>query len=375
MNVFCWLGWNAPSTVIASARAPRGRARSAAGAPGARRRAPARAQRRPHRLVAERAERDDHAHAGRAARARGRGTARTRRARPASACSPAARSAPRRRRTRRAARGRRRRATDVGWFAKPHAVQRREQEVARAVAGEHAAGAVAAVRGRREPDDQHPGAAGRRSRAPAGPSTSSSRNDARFSRATCSRHATSRGHARHADDLGARARRDRVRGAGHECGCLRRADRYPPRPMRVLLLVNATASSVTPRKRVHDPQDARGAARRRGRGDVAPRARDPARARRRRTTASTSSRCSPATARSTKRPTVCCTPTPRSRRCPADRRTCTRGRSAIPRDADRRGERAARVARTRRDDQARRRRHGRTAGRSCSTPASASTPR
>ena len=52
-----------------------------------------------------------------------------------------------------------------------------------------------------------------------------------------------------------------------------------------------------------DPQAARRAARRRGRGDVAPRPRHAARARGRRTTASTSSSCSPATARSTRRPT------------------------------------------------------------------------
>ena len=37
-------------------------------------------------------------------------------------------------------------------------MERREQEVAGPVAGEDAAGAVAAVRGRREPDDQHAGA-------------------------------------------------------------------------------------------------------------------------------------------------------------------------------------------------------------------------
>ena len=40
-------------------------------------------------------------------------------------------------------------------MAKPVAMQRGEQEVARAVAGEHAAGAVGAVRGRREPEHEH----------------------------------------------------------------------------------------------------------------------------------------------------------------------------------------------------------------------------
>ena len=51
------------------------------------------------------------------------------------------------------------------------AVQRGEQPVARAVAREHAPGAVAAVRRRREPEHVHARVAGRRSRAPDGPST------------------------------------------------------------------------------------------------------------------------------------------------------------------------------------------------------------
>ena len=47
-------------------------------------------------------------------------------------------------------------AVDVGCDAQPGAVQRGEQHVAAAVAGEHPPGAVGAVRGRRQPDDQHP---------------------------------------------------------------------------------------------------------------------------------------------------------------------------------------------------------------------------
>ena len=132
--------------------------------------------------------------------------------------------------------------------------------------------------------------------------------------------------------------------------------------MRVLLLVNATASSVTARKRVRDPQaprapstKSRSPRRRAAATPRASRARPP-------TTASTSSRCSPATARSTKPPTVSPAPTPRSRRSPAARRTCTRRTLGYParpgrRDAARCSAslRAARV-------QAHRRRHGRTAG-------------
>ncbi len=48
---------------------------------------------------------------------------------------------------------------DVGMFAKPVTMERRHQEIARAadaVAGEDPAGAVRAVRGRRQPDDEQP---------------------------------------------------------------------------------------------------------------------------------------------------------------------------------------------------------------------------
>ena len=57
------------------------------------------------------------------------------------------------------------------WLAKPGAVERREQEVAGAVAGEDPAGAVGPVGRRGEADDQEPGLAGRRSRGPGGPSS------------------------------------------------------------------------------------------------------------------------------------------------------------------------------------------------------------
>ena len=45
---------------------------------------------------------------------------------------------------------------EVGWLASPARQQRGEDPVAAAVAGEHPAGAVAPVRGRRQPDDGDP---------------------------------------------------------------------------------------------------------------------------------------------------------------------------------------------------------------------------
>ena len=190
-------------------------------------------------------------------------------------------------------------AVDVGWFAKPHAVQRREQEVAGPVAGEHPAGAVPAVRGGREADDQHRARAGRRSRAPGRPQYVSSRNDARLSRATCSRHSTSRGHARHATI--SRGERGEIAGtarAAHE-PTGRDGEPTDTLPARCA----CCCSSTRPRRRSRRASASMirkilaAAARGRGRRDVAPRPRDPARARRRRTTTSTSSWCSRATAR------------------------------------------------------------------------------
>ena len=160
MNVFCWLGWNAPTTRERAARdlEPVREPRPARRELDARERG--RAQRRPRRLVPERAEHDDHAHLGRAAAARARGTAGTCRARSGvglfaggaqrtaaamyASCSSSPSSS----------------ADRLGLIREAGAVQRREQEVARAVAGEHPAGAVAAVRGGREPDDAATGPAG-----------------------------------------------------------------------------------------------------------------------------------------------------------------------------------------------------------------------
>ena len=119
VNVFCWLGWNAPTIGDATARRPRGRARTAGRGAGSS--TPGDARSADHtRLVAERAERRrSRARRSSSSSSRTRYGAALRRARPASACSPAARSAPRRRCTRRAARRPSSRATDVGWFAKP----------------------------------------------------------------------------------------------------------------------------------------------------------------------------------------------------------------------------------------------------------------
>ena len=86
-----------------------------------------------------------------------------------SACCPAARSGRPRPSGCRPAAGRHRRARRL-LAGEPDPVQRREQPVAGTVAGEDPAGAVAAVGGRREPDDQHRRASRRPSRRSAGPS-------------------------------------------------------------------------------------------------------------------------------------------------------------------------------------------------------------
>ena len=99
--------------------------------------------------------------------------ARSSRAPPASAGSPAARSAPRRRCRRRRSRSPSSRATDSAWLASPTRCSDGEQEVAGAVAGEDPARAVAAVRGGREAEDQHRAPPDRRSPASAGPSSPS----------------------------------------------------------------------------------------------------------------------------------------------------------------------------------------------------------
>ena len=136
------------------------------------------AQRRPECFVSERAEHHDHAHLVSSSSSRS-DRERTCRAQPASACSPEARSALPRRHTCRAARARRRRPRSR-LVREAATMQRGEEEVARPVAGEHAAGAVAAVRRRCEPHHEHPGV-GVPKPGTGRAQYSSSRNDARFS--------------------------------------------------------------------------------------------------------------------------------------------------------------------------------------------------
>ena len=151
MKVFCWLGWKQPRIGRAAESRPRRRGRTGDAASAAS--TPLTRERAPDRLVGERAEHDDHLDARRAARARAPGTAGSGRAPPASACSRAGRTARRRRCRRRASSSPSSARTEVGWFAYPVRCSEREQPVARAVAGEDAAGAVAAVRRGREPGD------------------------------------------------------------------------------------------------------------------------------------------------------------------------------------------------------------------------------
>ena len=325
VNVFCWLGWNAPTTVTRAARRPRARARTAAGGREARRRRAGRAQRRPRRLVAERAEHDDHPHLRRAAAARARGTACTCRAPRASACSRAARSAPPRRRRRRAARGRRRRATDSAWFAKPvRCSDANRKSPDRSPVNTRPVRLPPCAAGAR-PDEQEPGARVAEARAPAGPSTPR-RGTRPASRARPPRATRPAAGTRGTSTISAVERSEGSIGAARSA-----------MPTGAAPLPSGGAGPA-PRQRDRvvghgpqagdDPQAARRAARSRGRRDVAARARRPGSRARPRTTASTSSSCSPATARSTRPPTGCCTPTPRSRRCPAARPTSTRARSA-----------------------------------------------
>ena len=124
---------------------------------------------RARRLVPELTE-AHHDRTSRAQRARGAGRARSCHVRRASACSPEAHTSPPRSPRRREPqavvdRDRRR------LVGEPGPVHRPEQPVAAAVAGEHPAGAVRAVRGRARPSTTIR-AAGRRTRAPADPSTS-----------------------------------------------------------------------------------------------------------------------------------------------------------------------------------------------------------
>ena len=75
---------------------------------------------------------------------------------------------------------RRRRGCRRRLVGQPGPVQRGEEPVAAAVAGEDPAGAVAAVRGRRQPDDGDPRRRPAPARAPAGPSTSRRRTRRRL---------------------------------------------------------------------------------------------------------------------------------------------------------------------------------------------------
>ena len=157
---------------------------------------------------------------------RERGTVGTGRVPPGSACSRAARNAPPRRRTRRGARGRRRLAPSAAELANPARYSApnsqspdRSPVKTRPVRFPPCAAGASPRNSTRASGSPNPGT-GR-------PQYSSSRNDARFSRATCSRHSTSRGQARHSTIsavTAASARRIGVparRGRGHQAGSVR----------------------------------------------------------------------------------------------------------------------------------------------------------
>ena len=193
VNVFCWLGWKQPTSVNGPT-APRRRGRTAASAAA---RVPERGERPQRAVPRERPERDDHAHVPSAAISRsrnGRHVSRSSRRRLV--------------RRRRAAVHRR----DVGvrepqtvvardrrrLVREPAAVERREQEVARPVAREDPAGAVAAVGGRAPARRSSRRAAGSPNPGTGRPQYSWSAKRATLVRAASSRHATNRGHARQA---------------------------------------------------------------------------------------------------------------------------------------------------------------------------------
>ena len=177
VNVFCWLGWNEPTIRYAPAPASapwpnRGCGRDVDATDGG-----------------DRPEADSQANAPSATTPRpdrSSSSSRTRygrqcRAPRASAGCPAGRTGRRPRCTRR-----RRRPSSTRRLRrlvrKPDGCSDAEQEVARRVAGEHAARAVAAVRRRREADDEDPRRRDRRSPAPAGPSTARRGTALTFSR-------------------------------------------------------------------------------------------------------------------------------------------------------------------------------------------------
>ena len=188
VNVFCWLGWNEQRSVRPSASPTStpwpnfGRGRTAEArdtAPGRRTR---RGRRTPARRRAARAPAEVRPHASRSSSVGllAGGAQRTAAVMYAST-----------------SRSRRRRARRRRLVREARAVHGAEQPVTRAVAGEHPTRAVPAVRGGRQADDHDTRA--RVAEAGTGlPQYSSSRNAARFSAPTSSRHATSRGHARQA---------------------------------------------------------------------------------------------------------------------------------------------------------------------------------
>ena len=157
----------------------------------------------------------------------------------------------------------------------------------------------------------------------------SSRNDARFSRATCSRHSTRRGHARHPTISSV----ERAQSAGRARAGVtpRSVTAIGFAAVRVLLVVNPAASSVTTRARVGVERILRGPShdstswRRRAAATRSSSPRDAVRRglrRRRRARRRRHAQRGRRRARRVRRS--------RWRRCPAARRTCSRARSASP---------------------------------------------
>ena len=94
-------------------------------------------------------------------------------------------------------------------FARPARCSAANRKSPTAVAGEHPAGPVGAVRGGRQTDDQDPRRAPTRNRAPACPSRARRRRTGASRRRPRSRQSTSRGHARHTLTSASRSSTDR----------------------------------------------------------------------------------------------------------------------------------------------------------------------
>ena len=155
-------------------------------------------------------------------------------------------------------------ARDGGGLVRvPDSVQRRVEPVARTVAREHPPGPVGAVRGRRQADDEQPGAGVAEARHRAPPVLLVAERGALRARDLLAPRDESRAGAASVISAFSRARESE----GMPLACL---------VVRVLLIVNTTASSVTARKRVVI-QKALGGSRPRDDGDVAPGPRRPAR--------------------------------------------------------------------------------------------------